>query len=568
MHTRIAYIARYAFLLIAVGSLCACQRGEPPNLVPSVQYTQGPPLAEPTLNSGTEEITAPTPIPPPSASVNPSDSRSAVAHYLLEVQLSDETWTADVVETIEVTNNSTDPWNQLAFHLPFAHTAGVFDLQTITGEDAADTVVPHSFDPATLILLIQLAQPLQPGVKTTLNISYSLNVPLTSYEDWPPEGTVGHDLQIMQLGNWYPVLVPYRSGEGWYTWEFTEVGDPYVTEVADYDLEIRASESMVVASGGERQASQPSVWRYHLEGARTVGFSASPAYLEQCQQTSSIQVCSYFLPEHQQAGVDVLQAAVQSLELFSEVYGPYPYPSLVIAEDAFFGSMEYTGFVLHSGASYARYDGRADTMLIALTAHEVSHQWWYSLVGSDQVYEPWLDEALAMYSELAFYRRYYPELEDWYWSDRVYIYNPTGSLTRSIYDFPDSQTYNHQLYRRGLLFVDELRARMGDERFYSFLQALRQRGQMRLLTTDEFFDTLEQYGEYDAIIAEYFPERFPAVSTSVPNGEETTYVVEAGDTLLDIAIEFGVTVDAIMRANQLPDENTIYVGQRLVIPAP
>jgi aminopeptidase N len=34
-----------------------------------------------------------------------------------------------------------------------------------------------------------------------------------------------------------------------------------------------------------------------------------------------------------------------------------------------------------------------------ILAHELSHMWWYALIGSDQARSPWLDEGFASYSE-------------------------------------------------------------------------------------------------------------------------------------------------------------------------
>src|SRR5260221_6394976 len=45
-----------------------------------------------------------------------------------------------------------------------------------------------------------------------------------------------------------------------------------------------------------------------------------------------------------------------------------------------------------------------------------------------------------------------------------------------------------------------------------------------------------------------------------------TYVVEPGDTLYDIALSFGITVDALQTANPGIDPNTLSVGQTLIIP--
>ena len=65
----------------------------------------------------------------------------------------------------------------------------------------------------------------------------------------------------------------------------------------------------------------------------------------------------------------------------------------------------------------------------------------------------------------------------------------------------------------------------------------------------------------------------PAVSrtpTPTPTFPDTgvTYVVQDGDTLYDIAQLFGVTVEAIVAANHLPDETSITVGEELIIPDP
>jgi LysM repeat protein len=51
-----------------------------------------------------------------------------------------------------------------------------------------------------------------------------------------------------------------------------------------------------------------------------------------------------------------------------------------------------------------------------------------------------------------------------------------------------------------------------------------------------------------------------------PPAGSDTYVVQDGDTLWDIAEEFGVSVDDILSANDLADENALQLGQELVIP--
>ncbi len=57
-----------------------------------------------------------------------------------------------------------------------------------------------------------------------------------------------------------------------------------------------------------------------------------------------------------------------------------------------------------------------------------------------------------------------------------------------------------------------------------------------------------------------------AVSTPSPSAAGATYTVGPGDTLWDIALRFGVTVEALAQANGLSNLDQLEVGQELIIP--
>ncbi|MFN8633585.1 MAG: M23 family metallopeptidase [Chloroflexota bacterium] len=58
----------------------------------------------------------------------------------------------------------------------------------------------------------------------------------------------------------------------------------------------------------------------------------------------------------------------------------------------------------------------------------------------------------------------------------------------------------------------------------------------------------------------------PADASAAPPVAPKTYVVQAGDTLFSIAKKHGVSVDAILWANNLSDANVLKQGQSLTIP--
>ena len=56
------------------------------------------------------------------------------------------------------------------------------------------------------------------------------------------------------------------------------------------------------------------------------------------------------------------------------------------------------------------------------------------------------------------------------------------------------------------------------------------------------------------------------LGTPMPQSAQQTYTVQAGDTLAEIAADFGITLDALVEANNIADIDQIEIGDTLVIP--
>lgn len=55
-------------------------------------------------------------------------------------------------------------------------------------------------------------------------------------------------------------------------------------------------------------------------------------------------------------------------------------------------------------------------------------------------------------------------------------------------------------------------------------------------------------------------------TTITPTPRQTRHTVQRGDTLFRIAQQYGVTVDAIIAANELTNPDRLLVGEELIIP--
>ncbi|MFO3797721.1 MAG: LysM peptidoglycan-binding domain-containing protein, partial [Anaerolineales bacterium] len=67
-----------------------------------------------------------------------------------------------------------------------------------------------------------------------------------------------------------------------------------------------------------------------------------------------------------------------------------------------------------------------------------------------------------------------------------------------------------------------------------------------------------------------FPSPTPDAPHPIPTPRirEETYVVQPGDTLNQIAVRYGVSVESLIRANALPNPDLLEAGQTLLIPPP
>ncbi len=505
----------------------------------------------------------------------------ALITYRFDVALDYIGHRAIVDEVIEAVNPGPDTWQQLVFQLPYALRTSAFNLTSITQTQGADTV-NAAYQQAGNVLRVLVPGGVPPSAAAVVTISYGLSVPPGTADTQLPRGNVAYSDQIIQFVNWYPILVPYGAGSGWATIAPAAgdplPADPVFAETADYELAVTTPDNVVVVSGGPRQHRQGR-WSFAIKNARTVAFAASPHYATLSQTEGGVMVDSYFLPEHKAAGQAALIAAAQSLSLFAERFGVYPYRSLVIAEDAVFGSAVGGGVVLHTGRGYADYNGRPDSLLVTLVPQSVARLWWGQVVSGDPFAQPWLNESLPMYAELLYDQAFYPDLELWYWDSRVDYWQPTGALDRAVTDFADTEAYLRNLLRRGAQFLRDVRAAVGDDAFFAFVQDYYRNGAYRIVSNADFFNALGRHSavNLDPVVAAYFahqlmptpaPTLTPAPTAGPPAPTPVIHVVRSGETLTRIAQAYGVTVEAVVQANHLANADSIYVGQKLIIPPP
>jgi hypothetical protein len=447
------------------------------------------------------------PTPVPTAIPLPTFDGTA---YTMGVNLNYAEHRLDVRQRIDYTNVTSTTLTDLMLNVHPNRSKGTFTLNDVKVDVDGEMTQPEVF-PLDVTLKVVLPNELPPDEHVTLYLSYTLSLPRIEPDAEFSDASLGYSKRAISLGNWYPVVAPYRQDKGWYTRSYFPVGDPYVTEVADYHVTVTATQGVIVAGTGVETHSG-NRWHYEAQRARSFALAASDVYLIDTAPVGVVgdqSVYSYYFPGNETAGRAALDTAAKAIELFTELYGSYPYPAYRLCETDFAGGLEFSGLTFLGSTFYDQYDGTARASLISLTAHEVSHQWFYGLVGNDQVSEPWLDEALAQYSSYLYYERYLPGDKEWWWDTEIRQYAPAGKIDMLIYQFRNNRDYMNAVYRRGAEFVQDLRETMGDPAFFGFLKEYIQRFAYQLAKSRDFFTLVQEFTTADLMPLQeaYFRQR-------------------------------------------------------------
>src|SRR5581483_447368 len=270
-------------------------------------------------------------------------------------------------------------------------------------------------------------------------------------------------------------------------------------DAADYVVNVKSADpavTPVIASSGA--PAQNGEWTtYTLTAGRAFALSASTEFLTSSAQVGNVAVTSYYFQFFEGGGKAAMNAAAQALQIFNQKYGPYPHQTLAVVMGDFNDGMEFSGFFYLSKDFYNLYDGTPKNYLIFVAAHETAHQWWFEQVANDQAAQPWLDEALATYSEHVFYEGTDPSLVSWWWAYRIDYYRPQGWVDIAVYDGGGFRPYTNAVYFRGAHFLDDLRARIGDEAFFAFLKDYLAQENGKIATSADFFRILRAHTQTD-----------------------------------------------------------------------
>lgn len=375
------------------------------------------------------------------------------ADYNLQATIDTLENTLTGTETIYYTNNSPDALSSLWLQLDQntyrqdarsnfytsrrgggGHTDG-YQFETVTIEYKGKTLKADYIINDTR-MQIRLPEALSSKEKIDIHIKYHYTIP----------GKFGgrtdffstKNGKIYEIAQWYPQMCVYDDLLGWNTLPFLGSGEFYC-EYGNFDYTVTVPAGMIVAGSGELQNAKELLtptqierlnaarksdktimirtekevndetpgsgntklvsWHFKMNNTRDVAFGASKAYMWDAARVNlpeGKKALAMSVYPVESAGQDAWGRATEylkkSIEYFSAKWYVYPYP-VAVNEAGMAGGMEYPGIV---------FDGIHDKTreLYWVTAHEIGHNWFPMIVGSDERRYAFMDEGFNTFIDV------------------------------------------------------------------------------------------------------------------------------------------------------------------------
>lgn len=435
--------------------------------------------------------------------------------YAISAELDDETKQVSGVETIIFYNNTGSELEYICLHLyprAFRDGASVKPYTNLTqatcfpnGISFGDIVIlkvkinAETKDFELLgededILKINFGFKLTQKKSVEIVIEFNLIIPNSTHRLGWFDGNIN-------LGNWYPIVSEFVDGEFDMS-PYYATGDPFFSEIANYTVNFSYPEKYELLSTGEKNITKNNGKNTAKISAKAVrDFALCLSENSKIIQTKSGKIDVFYMAnETEETAEKYLTLAKNALDYFSETFGKYPYKALSLVSTPFiYGGMEYPNIVFISNS----IDDEEERLKVIV--HEIAHQWWYGLVGNNEIKDAWLDESLSEYSTALFFDKFseYSISYDDFVSEALSSYllyvdviqtlrgDVNTKMNLAVNEYQNDYEYSYMVYVKGVIMFDSLKNMVGEKNVVNGLKKYYALNKFKNATTADFYKAFE-----------------------------------------------------------------------------
>ncbi len=328
---------------------------------------------------------------------------------------------------------------------------------------------------------INLARAIPPGGSVTVDIKWESKFPRVFARTGWAEG-------FLMAAQWFPKVGVYQ-GSKWIC-DAHHADTEFFSDFGTYDVRVNIPRGFWLAHSGEAISyldpvdglkkdawpdpadSKRMIYKLHAEDIHDFAFTlkSNLDWKRRDFTYRGVKVSLFYEPRNHLM-IDRHVAAIEaSLRLSEEWYFKYPYPVLTVVDPPENASgadgMEYPTMIMAGTSSFDPFGYRIPEIL---TVHEFGHQYFYGILASNEVDEPWLDEGFTSFFESKAIQRQYSgifntrrfQLPGNFQSLASYLNTPNSDpLTRKGYE---NATYGNTAYSKPDMVLQQLEALLGSE---------------------------------------------------------------------------------------------------------
>lgn len=494
---------------------------------PSVTKTESPNSSFAPDKSAPPSDATPSPVDSPSpapslSQISDNVDQSKLNNFKINLSLNAEKHSLSVEQTLTYHNNTNVKLSEIFFNLipnAFKTDGGGIVINSISSGESTLKLKQVK----GTVYKLKLPADLSPDASVKLDMNYTVNIPNI-------QNRFGYQGNVYNLGNFIITPAVYNS-DGWAVEPYVDLGDAFYTDIANYSVGIQAPEGYVVAASGVE--SEKGV--YIANKVRDFAFCANPTFktLESQEGRTTIKV--YYGDDLLKTAQRLMDTAKKAYTLYSGIFGEYPYETLSVTCNGLTGGvsgMEYPTLIMISPEMAIEMldeigvdTSSQDEMVYYLNsidrtvAHEIAHQWFYGIVGNDQIKHPWLDEGICRYAEYLYERVYYKDVtsETFYpmedrlkdmntmvvGKDKQFVKNTTD-MNYTLYDWSEKDPMGYgEVYDKGASLFYEMQNMMGYDNFVSALKDYVNEFAFNFVTPEKFKGFWNSKGDFSELFDFY-----------------------------------------------------------------
>ena len=256
------------------------------------------------------------------------------------------------------------------------------------------------------VLEVPLDRPIAPGETIDIDFGWNAHVPRT----YARTGVIDRFFFIAQ---WFPKIGVLEDA-GWNCHQF-HASTEFFSDYGTYDVKLTVPTGWTVGATGRPQSStanpdHTTTHRYVQADVHDFAWTTSPDLVEvtsrfEDRTLPAVDIRLLLQPEHRDQAERHIEAAKHALRIFGTWFGPYPYGHLTIVDpvttvnaavqggDA--GGMEYPTLITAGTRWITPWRSSSPAEVVI---HEIGHQFWYGIVGTNEFENAWMDEGITTYA--------------------------------------------------------------------------------------------------------------------------------------------------------------------------